>query len=105
MGIEIKGPVTDAQKKQVLTPEALSFLVELHKRFNATRLELLEARKKRAAEIRGGKMPAFLDETKSVREGSWTVGATPADLQDRRVEITGPVEAKMIIKALAGNSY
>lgn len=86
--------------QSVLTPEAVKLLTELHRRFNPRRLELLERRRVRQAEIDGGKLPDFLAETKAIRESDWTVAPIPKDLQDRRVEITGPVDRKMIINAL-----
>ena len=85
----------------VLTPEALAFVADLHRTFNARREELLAARAERQARFDAGELPGFLPETASVREDdSWSVAPTPADLQDRRVEITGPVEPKMMINAL-----
>lgn len=84
----------------VLTPEAQKFLIALHRQFNERRKQLLETRKLRQTEIDNGVLPDFLPETKTVREGSWTVAPLPADLLDRRVEITGPVDRKMIINAL-----
>ena len=98
-GVEVLGPVTE-EFLQILTPEALEFYATLHRAFNGRRLELLENRKKIAAEIDGGKMPGFLPETADVRAGDWKVAPVPADLQDRRVEITGPVDRKMVINAL-----
>jgi malate synthase len=96
---EIHGPVT-GRAAEVLTPEALAFLGELHTRFNARRLELLARRQARQKLFDAGEQPDFLAETKAVRDGDWTVAAIPADLLDRRVEITGPVDRKMIINAL-----
>ena len=98
-GIEVLGPVTP-EYAEILTPEALRFVADLERKFGARRVELLEARQQRQAEIDGGKMPDFLPETQHVRDGDWTIAGTPADLQDRRVEITGPVDRKMIINAL-----
>lgn len=86
--------------EEILTPEAVSFLAELHQRFNARRLELLQKRLQRQHELDKGILPGFLPSTKAIREGEWKVAPTPADLQDRRVEITGPVDRKMIINAL-----
>jgi malate synthase len=86
--------------EDVITPEALAFVVGLQRAFNARRLELLEARQTRAAALRQGKALDFLPETASIRAGDWKVAALPADLQDRRVEITGPVDRKMVINAL-----
>jgi len=98
-GIEINAAVT-AEYAEILTPEALEFVVKLQRKFNKTRLELLAARQVRQKEIDGGKLPDFLPETKAIREDDWTAAPIPADLQDRRVEITGPVDRKMIINAL-----
>lgn len=95
--------VTGALKpryEDILSQEALAFLAALHKSFNATRLALLEARAERQKSFDKGALPDFLAETKFVREGDWTVAPLPADLLDRRVEITGPVDKKMIINAL-----
>jgi len=89
----------DAQRR-VLTPDALEFLATLHRQFNATRETLLRARIARQEVLDGGVGPDFLVETRSVREGQWQVAPAPADLDDRRVEITGPVERKMMINAL-----
>jgi malate synthase len=83
-----------------LTPEALAFVEELVREFAPTRAELLRRRVDRQKRIEAGEMPDFLPETADVRSGDWTVAPIPADLQDRRVEITGPVERKMVINAL-----
>jgi malate synthase len=85
---------------EVLTLEALEFLKALHLKFNDRRKALLEKRKSRQKAIDNGEMPCFLPATKSNRESDWQVAPLPADLIDRRVEITGPVERKMIINAL-----
>ncbi len=85
---------------QILTPDAQAFLVELQTRFNPRRQELLGKRAERATRLAAGEPLTFLPETKAVREGEWKVASTPADLQDRRVEITGPSEPKMMINAL-----
>jgi malate synthase len=88
------------RSEEILTPEALEFLAGLHERFAGRRDELLAARAKRREEAsRTGKLD-FLAETRDVREGDWRVATAPADLQDRRVEITGPTERKMAINAL-----
>ena len=84
----------------VLTPDAVDFLVELHRRFGARRLELLAARAERQARFDAGERPDFLAETAEVRTGDWSVPEAPKALADRRVEITGPVERKMMINAL-----
>ena len=98
-GIEILGPVP-GPFTEILTPEALRFLAKLARRFSPTRDALLEKRVERQGEIDAGKMPDFLPETEEIRKSSWTVAPIPADLADRRVEITGPVDRKMIINAL-----
>ncbi|HYI67910.1 MAG TPA: malate synthase A, partial [Candidatus Limnocylindrales bacterium] len=86
---------------EVMAPEALEFIADLHRSFNPRRLELLAAREERQARFDAGEVPDFLPETASVREdGSWRVASAPADLEDRRVEITGPTEPKMMINAL-----
>ncbi|MCB0614879.1 MAG: hypothetical protein KDC75_16295, partial [Phaeodactylibacter sp.] len=80
----------------ILSKEAQQFLLELHRRFNARRQELLARREERQQEINLGKMPDFLPETKHIRDSEWMVAPLPADLLDRRVEITGPVDRKMV---------
>jgi malate synthase len=84
----------------VLSQEALAFVERLHRELNPTRLELLERRQERQRELDRGANPAFLAETSTVREGDWRVAPAPPDLQDRRCEITGPVDRKMMINAL-----
>ena len=84
----------------VLTDDAVEFLTELERRFGPRRRELLAARQERAQRLRDGELPDFLPETKDVRDGDWRVAPVPAELQDRRVEITGPVDRKMVINAL-----
>jgi malate synthase len=98
-GLEIKAPVPP-EYAEILTPEALHFVVTLVREFGGRREELLRKRVERQAEIDAGKLPDFLPETAHIREGDWTINPVPADLQDRRVEITGPAERKMIINAL-----
>lgn len=98
-GVEINATINDAYR-EILTPEALEFVAALQRKFNATRKELLVKREVRQKEIDGGKLPDFLPETKEIREGDWKCAPQPADLQDRRVEITGPVDRKMVINAL-----
>ena len=85
---------------EVLTDEAMEFLIELHKKFNGQRLELLEKRMHQQDYFDKGGFPEFPRETKSIRDGDWVAGSIPEDLLDRRVEITGPVDRKMIINAL-----
>lgn len=98
--VQVKAPVTE-QYEQILTEEALSFVGRLHEQFNERRKQLLNERKEKQKEIREGKLPHFLPETQSIREGEWTVAPLPDDLLDRRVEITGPTsDRKMVINAL-----
>lgn len=85
---------------EILTEEALVFLSALHEKFNASRLELLQRREKQQSVFDAGKFPSFPIETKVIRESDWTAAPIPEDLQDRRVEITGPVDRKMVINAL-----
>src|SRR5918996_5286279 len=84
----------------VLTPEAVEFLTELERRFGPIRQELLARRQERAQRLREGELPDFLPETIQLREGDWRVAPVPDELLDRRVEITGPVDRKMVINAL-----
>jgi malate synthase len=98
-GVEFRGQAPKGAG-EILTPEAAGFVANLSRRFESTRQELLARRQQRQREIIDGRMPDFLPETASIREQSWTVAPIPGDLRDRRVEITGPVERKMIINAL-----
>ena len=98
-GVQITGPVSPAFA-EILTPEALAFVARLHRAFNPTREALLARRAERQREIDAGQLPDFLPETAEVRAGEWSVAPAPADLQDRRAEITGPAERKMMINAL-----
>jgi malate synthase len=97
--LEILAPVAGAQS-EILSKDAQDFLAALSAEFEPRRQDLLARRVTRQAEIDAGKFPDFLPETKSIREQHWTVASIPADLQDRRVEITGPVDRKMVINAL-----
>jgi len=90
----------EGRAAEVLTPEALAFLAELHRKFDARRLELLAARTARQKRFDAGESPDFLAQTKTLRDGDWRVAPIPADLLDRRVEITGPTDRKMVINAL-----
>jgi malate synthase len=90
----------DKYNSVILSEQALDFLQALHEKFNSKRKSLILERSQRQHEIDKGVMPYFLPETKNVREGDWKVAPIPHDLQDRRVEITGPVSRKMIINAL-----
>jgi malate synthase len=85
---------------EILSDEALGFVAALHKEFNPRREELLAKRQERKQRLDAGELPDFLPETREIRESDWTVAPIPADLMDRRVEITGPVDRKMIINAL-----
>lgn len=98
-GVEILASPSPLQEC-ILNPEALDFFVELQREFNPRRLELLANRLERQLAIDRGEMPGFLEETHAIREGDWKVDPVPEDLQERRVEITGPVDRKMIINAL-----
>lgn len=97
--IRVHAAVTDAQAA-IVSADALAFVADLHRRFNARRLALLAARVERQARFDAGELPDFLAETQAIRDGDWTVAPIPAALQDRRIEITGPVDRKMIINAL-----
>jgi malate synthase len=96
--IQVRPPRT-ADGARVLTPEALAFVARLAEKFEPTRRALLQRRKARQADFDRGVLPDFLAETEGVRRDSWTVASPPKDLEDRRVEITGPVERKMMINA------
>jgi len=86
--------------EEILTEEALVFIKALHERFNARRIKLLGIRKMFQIQIDNIDCPDFLRETEHIRDGDWKVAKLPQDLLDRRVEITGPVERKMVINAL-----
>ena len=98
-GVEILGKVTP-QFSEILTPQALAFVAKLSRKFEERRRELMRQRVTRQAEFDSGKLPDFLPETRHIREGDWIVATVPHDLQDRRVEITGPADRKMVINAL-----
>ncbi len=91
------------QEKQILTAEAVEFLTELVTHFTPQRNKLLAARIQQQQDIDNGTLPDFISETASIRDTDWKIRGIPADLQDRRVEITGPVERKMVINALNAN--
>ena len=97
--VELKASVP-AECEEILKPEAVKFIVELHRKFEGRRRELLGRRVQRQEAIDAGELPDFLPETESIRKADWTVAPIPPDLQDRRVEITGPVDRKMVINAL-----
>jgi malate synthase len=98
--LKILPPIQSDEQRNILDPKALEFLSELHAKFNQRRRELLDARNVRYSELKKGKSFDFLAETANIRDSQWEVGRTPSDLMDRRVEITGPAEAKMMINAL-----
>jgi len=97
--IQVTSPFTEAQKT-ILTDEAVAFLKKLSSEFEERRQQLLAQRHERQARLDRGELPDFLPETASIRKADWSVASIPADLMDRRVEITGPVDRKMIINAL-----
>ena len=99
MSVEIQAPLHE-RFDEVLTDDALAFVGELHERFEPTRQELLRRRAERRAEFAAGGTLDFRHETREIREGDWRVAPPPADLTDRRVEITGPTDRKMVINAL-----
>jgi len=98
-GVEIHAPVL-GRSAEILTPEAVEFVAKLARRFTGRVHELLEARDERQERISAGEMPDFLEETREIREGDWKIAQIPQDLQDRRVEITGPPDRKMCINAM-----
>ncbi len=98
-GIEITGRITP-EYAQILTPEAVAFAAKLQRAFGDRRTKLLARRAQRQQEFDAGKLPDFLPETRAIREGDWACAPYPADIADRRVEITGPVDRKMIVNAL-----
>src|SRR6185312_5072286 len=97
--VEILGPYVE-RSDEALTPLALQLLASLHRRFNSRRFELREARERRQQQRDAGEMPDFLPETLAVRTGEWRIASIPADLVDRRLAVTGPVDRKMVINAL-----
>jgi malate synthase len=99
-GIELKGAVSP-EFAEIVTPEAIDFVAKLHRTFDTRRRELLRRREERQAAFDAGAMPDFLPETAAIRQDpTWTVAPVPPDLQDRRVEITGPTDRKMVVNAL-----
>src|ERR1700674_5674657 len=97
--VAVLGRVT-AEFAEILTPEALDFTARLHRQFEPRRQELLARRAPRQKEFDAGAAPEFLSETKKIRESEWRVAPQPKDLLDRRVEITGPTDRKMVINEL-----
>src|SRR5688572_20621871 len=98
-GVAISGSITK-EFAQILSPEALDFIAKLHRKFESRREELLARRAQRQKEFDAGAKPDFLKETQSRRDADWRVAEQPKDLLDRRVEITGPTDRKMVINAL-----
>jgi malate synthase len=98
-GLEIRGPLT-AATSEILSPEACAFLAGLFREFGPRRKDLLARRVERQKELAAGKLPDFSPSTAHIREGDWRVPPAPHDLVDRRTEITGPVDRKMVINAL-----
>ena len=98
-GVRVVGEVTPPFA-EILTPDALAFVAKLQRAFGARRLECLKRREERQAALDHGETLDFLPETKQIREGDWTCGPIPPDIRDRRVEITGPTDRKMVINAL-----
>ena len=97
--VQIQGPV-EPGFEGILSPDALNFVATLVLEFGDRLEDLLKQRQVKADKARMGKLPDFLMETSNVRDGDWTIGHIPSDLEKRRVEITGPVDRKMIINAL-----
>src|SRR4029079_9779859 len=97
--VRIEAPVSQAFS-EILSTEALAFVAALHREFEGRRQDLLARRSARQKEFDAGKLPDFLPQTLKIRESEWTVAAQPADMLDRRVEITGPTDRKMVINAL-----
>src|SRR5215471_11549725 len=98
-GVEIAGRIA-RRYDEILTPDALSFVAKLHRSFESARRECLQHRHDRQEALDCGESLDFLSETKHIREGNWSCAPIPRDLQDRRVEITGPTDRKMVINAL-----
>ena len=98
-GVVILGPEYPGVEK-ILTKECLAFVAELEREFKRERLGVLQERLRKQFDLDNGALPDFLEETKSIRDSEWKVASIPKDLLDRQVEITGPVDRKMIINAL-----
>lgn len=98
-GVEVRAAMKD-RYAEILSDEALAFVADLHRTFDEQRRRLLKMRAERQKRFDAGELPDFLEETRHIRESDWTVAPIPADLLDRRVEITGPVDRKMVINAL-----
>ena len=103
-GVSITGPISK-EFAQVLTPEALGLVARLHRKFESRRQELLARRAARQKEFDGGAKPDLLDSTRRIRESGWVIAPQPKDMLDRRVEITGPTDRKMVINALNSGAF
>ena len=104
-GVSVLGPLSEGTRK-ILNKDAIAFLALLHRSFNARRKELLQRREDRQAELDKGVLPDFLPQTKHIRDNDTWKGAPPAPgLVDRRVEITGPTDRKMVVNALNANVW
>ena len=99
MDIDVRAPI-EGTAREVISPEVFAFVASLHREFDGRRRELLDRRRGRRRELESGVLPDFLAATSSIRQGDWRVPPAPPDLADRRVEITGPVDRKMVINAL-----
>src|SRR5215212_3543702 len=95
-GVEVRGEIASGFE-EILTPDALAFVAKLQREFGARRIEALRRRQERQAGLDRGEQLDFLPETQHIRDGDWTCAPIPPDLQDRRVEITGPTDRKMVI--------
>ena len=102
-GVEVSAP-TSSEFEEIITPEAIAFVAKLSREYSGRVAELLQARQDRQDRINEGEMPDFLEETKEIREGDWKIAPIPDDLQDRRVEMTGPPDRKMTINAMNSGS-
>ena len=98
-GVVVTGPMRP-RFNEIITPAALDFLAGLHRKFDKRRRELMQRRADRQHRFDAGELPDFLPDTKAIREQGWKIGPVPKDLRDRRVEITGPVDRKMVVNAL-----
>src|SRR2546421_9469592 len=98
-GVQLRGGLAPAFP-EIVSPDALAFVAKLQRAFGGRREECLQRRQDRQTALDRGETLDFLPETKSIREGDWTCAPIPADIQDRRVEITGPTDRKMVINAL-----
>src|ERR1043166_1006251 len=98
-GVDVRAEIS-AEFAEILTRDALAFVAKLQREFGRRRDEALQARQDRQLRFDAGELPDFLTATKHIREADWTCASIPNDLQDRRVEITGPTDRKMVINAL-----